>query len=104
MTLLSIALSIREAWDALFVSRLTLFLEAENARLRAQVVHLQLKIDDFGKPIQAAPANKEDIGKVPQRTGGFQFWDADLAKMKRKELFATELPEVEENVQETVNV
>jgi hypothetical protein len=100
MTLLSIAVAIREAWDALFVSRHTLWLEAENTRLRAQVAKLEIDLKDVRLPIQAAPANKEDLSKVPQKTGGFQFWDADIRTTKRKEIFANEL----EAPQETANV
>lgn len=96
MTLLSIATAIREAWDALFVSRHTLFLEAENSRLRAQVAKLGIDLSNTRLPIQTAPANKEDLSKIPQRAQGFQFWDADIRAVKRKEMF--------EEAQETADV
>lgn len=91
MSLLSIATAIRAAWDAIFVSRHTLWLEAENSRLRAQVAKLEIDLKDTRLPIQAAPANKEDQKNVPQQTGGFQFWDAELRTKKRNELFPEEV-------------
>lgn len=94
MTLLSLSQAIRAAWDALFVSRHTLFLEAENSRLRAQLVKLEMDLKETRLPIQAPSAGKEDNAKVPQQVGGVQFWDAPLRAKQRAEIFAEELVEV----------
>jgi hypothetical protein len=90
VNLLSIATAIRAAWDALFVSRHTLWLEAENARLRAQVGKLEMDIQNSRLPLLAAPAHKQDFKKIPQQVGGQVFWDADVRAAKRAELFADE--------------
>lgn len=100
MSLLSLCKAIREAWDTLFVSRHTLFLEAENARLRATVAKLQIDLADTRLPITPPAANKDDLSKVPQKTGGFQFWDGDIRLKKRAEMFPAEV----EALQEIANV
>jgi len=100
MTLLRIATAIRAAWDALFVSRHTLFLEAENSRLRAQVGKLEIDLGNTRLPITAPAVNKEDFKKVPQRVGGQVYWDAEIRSVKRNEIFADELKEPEISVTE----
>jgi hypothetical protein len=102
MTLLDIAKAVREAWDALFVSRHTLFLEAENSRLRAQILHHESRMAQVNLPIMATSAKKEDWAKIPQRVGGESFWTAEVRAAKRAEIFAEELQEPV--AQETANV
>jgi hypothetical protein len=100
MSFLEFCQRVRACWDALFLSRYVKFLEADNARLRAQVGRLEITIGEFNQPIVATPANNEDFKKIPQSVGGSHFWDSDIRKTVRQREFAGELEQPKEATQE----
>jgi hypothetical protein len=95
MTILEFCKRVRACYDALFLSRYVAFLEADNARLRAQVGRLEITISEFRQPITPTPANQEDFKKIPQAVGGTPFWDLTIQRKVREREFAEELKEPE---------